>query len=410
MMNSEPASRAAFRASAAFFSVASLKSMAGPAVQAAMSTLHRTLREAMEPLSDSSADPVVRILSSLTGAIVLVPDALNCNLHDILPDAVRAISAAGIAVRVGVSRSDIQMIVDADNRLNAIGRCINIAARLAVSNDNPGILYHELYANHVQTLLPRTHFLHPQHAGGRPPVYIKGKRTEVFTCFADPEIIPLATFESDQPVSRFQNAILLAYDLPDFSDGDLRTLASRFRSVVQEVQRLREEQDLRGVGIYFSPGGDGGVLALTQVPPGRALPLATELADLLAAAGTTQSADAPVQVRIGVHYGQVLSYENAEGVTRPTGLALFDADGLAGDEEARRYQGVVISDALIESAAKGVAEGHRFEKIGPFTTAQGTTIQRYVPTGTPRAYGTGAAPDHGEAAEGSRLPESATRP
>ncbi len=126
------------------------------------------------------------------------------------------------------------------------------------------------------------------------------------------------------------------------------------------------------------------MLALTQVPLGRALGLATDLAKLLDAAGSTQSPEAPVKARIGVHYGQVLSYENAEGVTRPTGHALFDADRIAGDDEARRYNAVVVSGALIESAAQGLREAERFDEIGPLTTAQGATIRRYVPRGAPR--------------------------
>jgi len=191
------------------------------------------------------------------------------------------------------------------------------------------------------------------------------------------------------------NAVLIAYDLPDFSDGDLRTLASRFRAVVQEVQRLREENALpNGAGISFSPGGDGGVLSLTQVPLGRAFGLATELASLLEAAGTTQAEDAPVRARIGVHYGQVLPYENAEGVARPTGLSLFDADGLAGDAEARRYDAVVVSGALIESAALGAGKltASRFQEIAPLVTPYPTTIRRFVPSDAKGRVGSAPAP------------------
>jgi WD40 repeat protein len=398
-----PIPAAAFPASAVFLSIAVLPSMAGPDIQAAMSALHRILRAALTPL----ALPDIRILSSLTGAIVLVPDALNRNLHDLLPAWLGAIDAAGLPIRAGVSRGLVELIADADGTVNAIGRPINVAARLAASATNPGVLYDEPYATHVQASLPRKHFLHPAHPSRQHPVTVKGKRTELFTCFADPTAPspapgPIAT-DATPP---FVNAVLLAYDLPDFSDGDLRTLASRFRAVVQEVQRLREEHGLpAGVGVSFSPGGDGGVLALTQVAPGRAFVLATELASLLEAAGTTQSADAPVRARIGVHYGQVLPYENAEGVTRPTGIALFDADGLAGDDEARRYDAIVVSGALIESAAKGTGEAGRFEEIGPFTTAQGTTIRRYVPRDAPRRGTPPAARPPAPATRGAPPPE-----
>jgi hypothetical protein len=233
---------------------------------------------------------------------------------------------------------------------------------------------------------------------------VKGKRTEVFTCFADPDTTsrPTSDIRCDR-IPPFMNAVLIAYDLPDFSDGDLRTLASRFRAVVQEVQRLREEHVLPdGAGISFSPGGDGGVLSLTQVPLGRAFGLATDLAGLLEAAGTTQAADAPVRARIGVHYGQVLPYENAEGVARPTGLALFDADGLAGDAEARSYDAIVVSGALIESASDGARklEASRFQEIAPLVTPHEATIRRFVPRD---AIGRAGAPP-AQAGRGSGRP------
>jgi hypothetical protein len=389
-----PGFSSAFPASVALLSIAGLKVMDGPDVPIAMETLHRVLRTSIEPL----ALPEIRVLSSLTGAIVLVPDVLNKNLHDLLSDWISAIDAAGIAVRVGVSRGLVEMIPDADGAMNAIGRCINIAARLAASDDNPGVLYEEAYATQVQATLRRDHFLHAQNSG-RTAVTVKGKRSEVFTCFADPRASSRAVCEiTSEGSPSFVNAVLLAYDLPDFSDGYLRVLVSRFEGVVKEVQRLRAEHGLpAGAGVSFSPGGDGGVLALTQVPLGRAFELAIELASLLEAASVTQSAEAPVRARIGVHYGQVLPYANADRVTRPTGLALFEADGLAGDKEARQYDAVVVSEALIESAAKGGREADRFEKIGPFTTAKGTTIQRYVPRGSPRreAPGAVASPSEG---------------
>ncbi len=380
---------AALPATAAFLSIAALKSMDGPEVQAALSTLHHVLRTSLAPL----ALPDLGILSSLTGAIVLVPDALNRNIHDLLPTWLRAIAAAGLSIRAGVARGMVEMIADADGTVTAIGRCINVAARLATSDENPGVLYEETYATHVQPMLLRTHFLHPR---TRLALQVKGKRAEVFTCFADPDAAPRPTSDvRTDSVPPFVNAVLIAYDLPDFSDGDLRTLASRFRAVVQEVQRLREENTLPdGAGISLSPGGDGGVLSLTQVPLGRAFGLATELASLLEAADTTQAEDAPVRARIGVHYGQVLPYENAEGVARPTGLSLFDADGLAGDAEARRYDTVVVSGALIESAglSAGKLTASRFQEIAPLVTLYPTTIRRFVPKDAKARAGAVPAP------------------
>lgn len=361
---------------AVFLSIVGLAAMDGPDVPAAMSALHSALRS---PLTDPALSGL-RVLSSLTGAIVLVPDALNRNVHELLPAWLTLIDAAGLPVHVGVARGLVEMIEDADGTVNAIGRCINVAARLAMSDDNPGVLYEEPYANQVLGVIRRTHFLHPL---SRTPIAVKGKRGAVFTTFADPGARPRALARipvTGPPPS--MNALLIAYDLPDFSEGDLRTLASRFREVVREVQRLREEHSLpANAGVSFSPGGDGGVLALTQVPLGRAFSLATDLANLLEAASTTQADHASVRARIGVHYGQTQSYESAEGTTRPTGLALFEADGLTGDNEARRYDALVISGALIESAARGSKrfEASHFHEIPPLVTPYQTMIHRFVP-------------------------------
>jgi hypothetical protein len=367
---------AAFPASAVFVSIAGLAELDGPDLPVALSILHRVLRA---PLADPAL-PGLRVLSSLTGAIVLVPDALNRNAHELLPAWLREIGDAGLAAHVGVSRGLVEMIEDADGTVNAIGRCLNIAARLALSRQNPGVLYDEPYADHVRGGLRKSHFLHPLK---RVPIEVKGKRREVFTCFADPDAAPRASCEVPEEASAAMvNAVLLAYDLPDFSDGDLRALVSRFREVVREVQRLRELNNLpASAGISFSPGGDGGVLVLTQVPLERAFGLARDLATLLEAASTTQAAEAPVRARIGVHYGQVHAYLNAEGVQRPTGLSLFEADALAGDAEARRYDAVVISGALIESASHGARqiEADRFQRIAEIKTQQGTTLLRFVP-------------------------------
>jgi hypothetical protein len=120
------------------------------------------------------------------------------------------------------------------------------------------------------------------------------------------------------------------------------------------------------------------VLVLTGILPGRAHALANALSGLFSAASTTASERASVKARMGLHYGQVLSYESAEGTRRPTGLPLFEADALAGDKEAQRYDAVVVSAALVEGGATA------FDEIGRLATEHGAKIRRYVPHGTPR--------------------------
>jgi len=363
--------------SAALFLIPELKRLDGPTVHAAITALHAILKGVVGEAFPGS--PGVRVLSSVTGAVVLVPDTLNRNLHDLLQPWLTALDASGIAVHVGVTHGPVESVKDADGTLNAIGRCINVAARVATSDENTGVLVEESYADHVSDNLPDTHWLHPQ---ARRPVAVKGKRKEEFRCYAPPAAPPRTKCEikKDAPPS-FVNAVLIAYDLPDFSEGDLRTLASRFRSVVQEVRKLRNNGEIpETASVSFSPGGDGGVLALTNIQPTRAFGIAEALMHLLEVESGLKSEVAGVRARIGLHYGEANYYENAEGVVRPTGLAVFAADDLAGDKEARRYESLVVSDALINTAALGSQhyQAALFREIGPLVTAQGKTIRRYV--------------------------------
>src|SRR5262249_43653322 len=152
-----------------------------PEVWAAMATLHGVLRAAVPPRKRSFEAP--RVWSSLTGAVVLVPDAPLGDVHDHLPAWLVAAEAAGLSVRAGVSRG---VVKDNDRRSSTIsvGQCINVAARLASSSKNPGILYEASYADYVGYRLANTHFLHPRR---RVDVQLEGKGAEVLTCFADPD-------------------------------------------------------------------------------------------------------------------------------------------------------------------------------------------------------------------------------
>jgi class 3 adenylate cyclase len=354
-------------ATAVFVSIGDLTRMPGPEVVDALSALHRLLRVPLAALPGS------RALSSVTGGIILVPDTLNAEVHkaELLPAWLSDLDAAGLAVRAGVARGLVEWVVDADGTVNATGRCINIAARLAASNKNPGVLYDQSYVGPASGNVRRSHFLYP---GKQQPISVEGKRDEVFTAIADPDFHTRAeTSVPEGPDAPSVNAVLIAYDLPGFSEGDLRTLASRFRGVTAEIQRLREQHTLPpGAKVAFSPGGDGGVLSITGIAPERALSLATDLAGKLTDADETRSASASVRARIGVHYGPVQSYDNAEGVARPTGHALFEADGLAGDAEARSWDAIVVSNTLVEGP------GARWQEIGPLRTSLGKQLRRFV--------------------------------
>jgi hypothetical protein len=369
----QPLSTTPFPATAVFLSIVGLTKMSGPEVPDALAALHRVLREPRAAL------PGLRVLSAVTGAVVLVPDSLNCNVQgrDRLPAWLAAIDAASLAVRVGVARGQAEWVEDADGTVNATGRGINIAARLAASELNPGVLYDRSYVDVAADLVRSNHFLHPDNQRF---LSVEGKRGEVFACIADPTFQTRARNDiPEAPDAPPVYAVLLAYDLPGFSEGDLRTLASRFRDVSAEIRRLREQQILPpGAHVAFSPGGDGGVLAITGVPLERALGIATDLADKLQDASATRTADASVRARIGVHYGPTHAYVNAEDIARPTGHALFEADAIAGDAEARCWDAIIVSGDLVEGPSA------RWQEIAPFETVRRKKIRRFVKSGATR--------------------------
>lgn len=362
-----------YPATAVMITIKGLTTMAGPDGVDALTVLHRTLRGLGPALAGC------RVLSSVTGAILVIRDnTLPKALHDpsLLPAWLTAIDAAGLSVRAGVAHSQVEDVVDADDTINVVGRSINIAARLATSEDNPGLLYEKSYVDRAAEVVRSKHFLHPSN---HRYLTVMGKRDERFTCVADPTVKARAANDVPElPDTTAEGVVLLAYDLPGFSDGYLRTLASRFRDVSREVRKLRERSRIpTGAKVAFSPGGDGGVLSINGIAPHDALQIALELAGKLTDASETRSKDASTWARIGVHYGQTYVYPNAEGIQRPTGHALFAADALTGDKAARRWDSIVVSGALIEQ------EGARWKKIEDYRSPLGHTIHRFVDRNAP---------------------------
>src|ERR1700733_5004843 len=67
------------------------------------------------------------VLSSLTGAIIIVPDASNLFIHQHLQRLGVLWSELGIPVAAGVARGELEVLADVDGVLNAIGQPLNIA-------------------------------------------------------------------------------------------------------------------------------------------------------------------------------------------------------------------------------------------------------------------------------------------
>lgn len=349
--------------SAVFFSIPDLKLMDGPTSHAAMTALHRVLRETF--LENSSLG--IRVLSALSGAIVVVPDKARINILTELTRAAQRITEAGVAFRAGLSRGELAMLVDADCAETAVSPVVNVAARLAYADGNDGILVDRSYQQHFGDSCALDHYLHPANCDKHLRI-VKGKRQEAFEVLAVPEdtvqVILHSTIAAsiDPPTA---NAVLLAYDLANFSDGDASRLGARFRAV---VQRVRETMRIVPETLLFSPGGDGAVLVLTEADLELTYSNVERLALGLADESMNMSPQAEVIARLGLHYGVVLLYESAEGVQRPTGPALFDADEIAGDETAREHPGsVIISHPLLEIVKTRTEAA--FQAIKPLTRA-----------------------------------------
>jgi hypothetical protein len=104
----------------------------------------------------------VAIRNSLTGAIVIVPDSSNLNIHETLQELINEITKKGIPLRIGIAHGIVKVFEDADSLTSFIGQPMNIAARLAKSKENSGIIYHENYHNKVAGSIKSPDPLHPR--------------------------------------------------------------------------------------------------------------------------------------------------------------------------------------------------------------------------------------------------------
>jgi len=365
-------------ATAAFINIPKIKKFTPENAYSAMVGLHRALETY---LKDRDYQPDV--LSAMTGGILLVPDHSNIYIHNDLAGLADLWFGMGIPVRMGVVHGEIEVIIDVDGNKNAVGELLNVAARLATQKDKPGCLLHQSYLDFTQGIIGNDSLVRQGKF-----VAISGKSHDVakmralqlnaasFPTATDSKRIQVGDVQINGPV----NAVAIAYDLPQFSAGDRSELSKRVRSVADAFSTFRAEGFLNET-LYFSPGGDGGIIVL-QTKKREGYEAAERIAQLLQVESQGRHEQVQAVSRIGLHYGPVYLYNNAVQLVRPTGQVCFVADSLASDLAVSTIprEMVVFSEAFIDIAAEGSKEFFRlnYEEISQLQEGPAKGLRRFV--------------------------------
>jgi class 3 adenylate cyclase len=380
-----------FLATVVFVALKGLKDTAeGPMVPKALRALGVALLK---------THPCAYVLSTIAGAIVVIPDDVAWGLDDAF--ALLHQAKPGFPLRVSVTHGNVEVVTDVDGGKHLIGPMINVAARIATSADNPGALVHESYASHIASTLSSSHWLHRLK---RSELMVTGKaHDDTFRCFVAPDAFEETQLECDDEFT-WTNAVLISYDLSKFSGGDRSELRKRFTRLAHVFKKLLPASP---VPALLSPGGDGGVLVLRGVSLREAAQIATTLRDLSEVESLGQSDAIEVKVRIGVHYGPVFEYRNARGISRPAGIEVFVADEIASDEHARQKKDVIVTRHLADSTAGGSREqlAVLFEELPALTEGPAAGIARFVRRGA-AANAEEAAPPDSKPGDAPPLPSS----
>jgi GUN4-like len=341
------------KASVGFFQIPKLKEIArdNPSLSyTCLLTLHRILDEWR------SAQPTeIRVLSSLTGAIIIVPDASEIYIHQHLLGILKQCKTSGVPIRIGITHGDVEVLEDSDGLMNFIGTPVNVAARLAFSTKNDSLLYENTYTELVRGIFrdKNKDLLHPRDCL---EITIEGKlHDRAFLC-RRPKANQLALNNINESELLSLNgdcldinAFVIAYDLPKFSRGDRSQLSKRFRSVIHTIKSSKANSAFpQNSSFYFSPGGDGGILVfrVNSNSLKQYVNTALDFVELLEVESDNKDSNIDVKSRVGLHYGVVNLYHDAEGIERPTGLICFIADEIASDELAKNNGGIVITDQI----------------------------------------------------------------
>lgn len=325
----------------------------------------------------------VSILSAATGAIVILPDQTRAvSPHEFLIEILTECRSAGLAVRCGLAHGSLKVLRDSDSHLNMIGEALNIAARLATSEGNHGLLLAESY---VQKFGP---------FDGWNRVFVAGKPhdpPEGFPCYQTTdesshglEVSNFGGLGSVRGENASNPGLLLTYDLPEFSGGDCSQLVDRFRTITQTWGDLRKEVTYKWMETspsMFSPGGDGGTFWIA-CNEAAGVQLAIRLVDLLRVAALHRARPTDPIPRVSLHYGSVKLYVNADGLERPTGNHLVFAAALIEQkhEGAKIPAGqLVVSEGIGRSATGGSASSfaRQYRELSEVTAA-GLSMKRYA--------------------------------
>jgi hypothetical protein len=373
-------------ASVVFFFIPKLAEQEADISNCALVSLHKILKE---KLLDRGLE--LRILSSIKGAIVVIPDSAGIYIHQHLSVILEDCKNQVIPVRLGITHGELEVLKDADTLFSFIGRPMNIAARLSTSDSNKGILYDSTYIDHVRPL-PTSKNNDPLHPKYCNEVDILGKPHDpIFKC-REPEDtnLVLSQFNNDilsqlDIASNYINGIAIAYDLPKFSQGDRSELSKRFRSVIDSINSIRNRSIFPKDSnqFFFSPGGDGGILILPIKLEGSLseyIDLAFGLIEKLEVESDSKDSNIDVKSRVGVHSGIIILYQNAEGILRPTGITCFIADEIASDDLAKQQGGIIITEKIKGSLYDGSIKRfeREYESLTPLDKGAAKDIQRYA--------------------------------
>lgn len=329
----------------------------------ALVTLHAVLREQLP------SGPWV--LPSIKGAFAVFPDSVEDGQPGGLTPHRHALAIAaaaaerGLALSAGITYGGLVCVRDFDGRRNLIGVPLNRAARLVKAHHDDGKVDRLETRAEIDALpIAQGMLLHGDYVSDRcglvedvpewREVRVYGKRSEAFPgC----RITPPGLWPTDPPDATKWNpvekpktptALLLAFDLRSWSDGELHELAARFTGMRDHFDGLLARHDLEVR--FAAPGGDGAVVGLVrkakdaQVRMALGQEIAEDLHRHLVGDSRHRDAKTILDARIGVHYGQVALYE-AAGADRPAGPELLRADGLA-EEDILKGSGVALSHTV----------------------------------------------------------------
>lgn len=365
-------------ATVVFVNIPDLRNWSSETAYAAMVGLHNAIASHFGRRINTK----VQVFSTLTGAIIVMPDASNLYAHDHLTDLGRRWVSFGIPVRVGVVHGEVEVLRDVDDLLNIVGSPVNTAARIAVLRDESAGILHKTYIAFSQSCTNITAFLQGSRA-----VTLRGKSHDrepirgvqlvrrIFPTIAKVRIDRLPRLASP---TKSVNGVAIGYDLPRFSAGDHSEISKRFRGIRAVFDALKAEGQVGSSSrLLFAPGGDGGILVLPTAKR-SGFQSAERLARLLQIESTDRRTETTVLSRIGLHYGAVNLYRNAAGVLRPTGRTCLIADSIASDRPADGR--IVLSEVFRDIAGEGNREifEQEYEELPPLRKGPAADIQRYT--------------------------------